>query len=487
MARRVKLAKGEVEGAEYGRRAYKFRLYPTSAQQVLLLQQLETLRRVYNDALQLRKDIYALTGKSPKSGYLRKVVMLSRNAQLDDLKEKRGGPKWLTQVASTAVRDTVARVETAFDNFFRSLKSGDKPGFPRFKGYGRLRSIPFENYASGCVLRNRAGVALRAGFPADYNGYRLDLFGVGLIKVVAHQSVEGRVTTACVKRDVDGKWYVVLVTKFLKHDPPKSDLPSVGIDVGIKSFVTTSDGEAFENPRYLKASLKRLRRRQRSSSRKLRAAKSRKVKFRTCRNLQKSFLKVAQVHVLVRNQRKEMHYKVARSLVSRYGKIAFEGLRVKNMLKNKRLARSISDAGWSAFLGILRRKAESAGGSTVEVDARGTSQKCSNLACGKEVPKSLSDRWHDCPHCGLSLDRDHNAAVNILNRARFPSNSAGHADVRLVAKGSSQANPSSGPRERSREERVDKLLFPRKHAARKSRKANRSWSGSQTPTIPGME
>ena len=172
--------------------------------------------------------------------------------------------------------------------------------------------------------------------------------------------------------------------------------------MGLESFLTTSDGDQEPNPRYQKTALPELRRAQRAVSRKRQGGENRR----------KSKRKLAKIHARVRRLRKEHHHQVALKLVRRYGLIAAESLNIKGMLKNDRLSRAISDAGWSGFLLTLRAKAESAGVAYVEVDARGTSQRCSR--CGATVPKTLSDRWHECSHCGLALHRDENSAKEVL-------------------------------------------------------------------------
>lgn len=394
--------------------AYKFRLYPTAAQDLRLREQLETLRQVYNAALQYRKDLYAEEKRAPKAGELYKVFAFYRNLQIEDKKNAGAGPHWLAGVGAVALRDTLKRVDVAFENFFRRLKQkAKKVGFPRFKSYGRLASIPFENYANGCTLRDRAGKALAKDVPAAKKGYRLDVFGAGRVKVVAHRAIEGQIKTACVERDVDGKWYVVLVAKVPDAAPVPKEGPAVGIDVGLESFLTTSEGERVENPKHMTRQLKELRRKQRSASRKAERAKRQKVKFRECRNLQKAYRDVAKLHVKVRNQRKEHHHKTANALVNRYATICAEDLNVRGMLRNSKLARAISDAGWSAFLTRLDHKAKRAGVKFVKVSAGGTSQTCPE--CGAVQKKSLIERRHRCP-CGYETHRDHAAARVILAR-----------------------------------------------------------------------
>ena len=182
-------------------------------------------------------------------------------------------------------------------------------------------------------------------------------------------------------------------------------LPAVGIDVGLEAFLTTSDGKRIENPRYQKAELPKLRRLQRATSRKKKGGRNRK----------KASHRVRVLHARVRNLRHEHHHQTALFLIRLYGLIGVESLSVANMLKNHSLARAISDADWAGFVNVLRCKAERAGAEVVAVNPRGTSQECSG--CGVVVPKKLAERWHTCPHCGLSLHRDENAARNILARA----------------------------------------------------------------------
>lgn len=405
--------------------AYKFRLTPTADQTRELLSQLETLRQVFNAGLAYWRELYAAEGRSPKANELYKAVCTLRNLQLADQKAGGAGPHWLTRVAAVAIRDTLKRVKKAYDGFFRRLKAKDaKAGFPRFKSYGRLSSIPFENYASGCVLRGPDGKAVRGDCPAARHGYRLDLFGVGRVKVLAHRPVVGVIKTVSVLREPDGKWYVVLVAQQPDADVPQKVGPAVGVDVGLEHFLTTSDGDHEPNPKYLKANLKALRRLQRAAARKVLVAKKAKRKFRECKNLQRSFTQTARLHVRIRNLRKEHHHQVANRLVRRYATVCVENLNVHGMLRLGKLSRAISDAGWAGFLNVLRLKAAKAGVRYVEVDARGTSQACPE--CGAEVCKGLKDRTHLCPHCGYAAQRDYAAARVILARGVEP-NGAGPA------------------------------------------------------------
>lgn len=457
--------------------AYKFRLYPNATQAQALDSQLETLRHVYNAALAYWRDLYAEEKRAPKSNELYKVFSTLRNLQIADLRDGGAGPHWLARVSSIAMRDTCVRVKKAFDNFFRRVKQkAGKVGYPRFKGYGRLTSIPFENYGSGCTLRGAAGAALKANVPLARKGYRLDVFGAGRIKVIAHRAVVGTIKTACVERDVDGKWYVVLVAQGPDVTPEPKIGPAVGIDVGLEHFLTTSDGTHVANPRLLKGQLKTLRRLQRSSSRKIEAAKKRKAKFRECKNLQKSFRKVSKLHVRVRNLRKEQHHQVANRLVRECGTVCVEKLNVRGMVRFGKLSRAVSDAGWSAFLTVLKHKAVKAGVRFVEVDASGTSQTCPE--CGAVAKKTLSQRRHACP-CGYETQRDHAAARVILARG---TNGGGPLPAAVE-----QTNPVGMPPERSGGGRGGQRKLPAISVVTKVRISARSRRASQTLTIPGMD
>ncbi len=282
------------------------------------------------------------------------------------------------------------RLDKAFAAFFRRVKAGgQRPGYPRFKGRDRFDTVEFPSHGDGIRL----------------TGNRLRVQHVGTIRVKVHRPHQGEIKTVSITREAD-KWFVVLSCSLDEGAVAPNRLPAVGIDVGLEHFLTTSDGEHLANPRLLKKELPELRCRQRSLSRKKQGGANRR----------KARVRVARLHARVKNLRKEFHHKTALSLVRRYGFIAVESLNVQGMLRNHRLARSIADAGWSGFLLLLRNKAEGAGCEVVEVNCRGTSQECSG--CGSMVRKELSVRTHNCPHCTLVLNRDVNAAHNILARAR---------------------------------------------------------------------
>ena len=360
------------------RRAFKFRLYPSVDQTRELGIMVETHRRLYNAALEQRKLAYET-----------RRISLNYYAQANQLKELRASDPYQARTNFSSEQATLRRLDTSYQNFFRRCQQGSKaPGYPRFKGSEHFDSVTFPTYGDGIRLKDN----------------RLRVQHVGTIRTKVHRAVEGTVKTASIKREAD-KWFVVLSCDLGDVVVPPSTLPAGGIDVGLEAFLTTSDGHRVENPGYQKAELSKLRRLQRATSRKKKGG----------RNRRKASRRVRVLHARVRNLRHEHHHQTALFLIRLYGLIGVESLSVANMLKNPHLARAISDAGWAGFVNVLRCKAERAGAEVVAVNPRGTSQECSR--CGVVVAKSLAERWHTCPHCGLSLHRDENAARNILARA----------------------------------------------------------------------
>jgi len=359
------------------RKAFVYRLYPNRIQFEKLESLIKIAREIYNAALQERRDAYKMQG-----------VSLNYYDQARELKELRQEFADIVLLNCSATQDMLRRLDKSFQSFFRRIKNGEKAGYPRFKGYDRFNSITFPTYGDGVKVRDN----------------RLYVQNVGLIKIKMHRSLEGIINTVTVKRECD-KWYAVFSNTTVIEPLPVSNR-EVGIDVGLNSFAVTSDGEFIDNPRYFKNAAVKLRKIQRSVSRKKKGGCNRRKAVRL----------LAKQHLRIKNQRKDFAHKLADSLVNTYGKIAVEDLRIKNMVKNHHLAQSISDAGWGKFIGILSYKAEYAGREFVSVNPTGTSQICSG--CGSLVPKSLSVRVHNCPYCGVSLDRDLNSALNILALGR---------------------------------------------------------------------
>jgi len=286
------------------------------------------------------------------------------------------------------LQDVLRRLDKAFAAFFRRIKEGHpRPGYPRFKGCYRYNSLTFT----------------QAGWRLDK---RLHLSGVGALRVKMHRPIAGTIKTVTIKRDVD-HWYVTFSCAVEIDATPVQGKPAVGIDMGLDYYATMSDGTHIENPRYYRKSQAVLARRQRSMERKRKGGGKRA----------KAGILVRKAHRKIANQRRDMQHKAARRIVQTYGAVAVEDLNIVGMVRNHSLAKSISDAAWGQFIAILSSKAASAGVVVVAVNPRGTSQMCSGCGAKSENPKTLADRWHTCAVCGLSLQRDVNAARYILQRA----------------------------------------------------------------------
>jgi putative transposase len=363
------------------KKTYEYRAYPTAKQRKTFTVWLALLRMLYNQALAWRKDVYESTGKS--------VKWTTQGNALPELKQ---ASKAFSDLHADVLQDCLRRLDKAYQAFFRRVKKGEEPGFPRFKGERRYRSMTF-SHLSKQLLRNIQKKFARVVVPK-----------VGLLKIRYHRPLpEGKIKNLTIRRKASG-WYVTICVEV--PDPPETEVKTtLGIDVGLNSFAVDSDGQHIPNPRYFRASEKKLGNHQRIFSRRNKGSK-RRAKQREV---------VARCHQRIANQRRDFHFKAAHRILEKCDEVAVEKLNIKNMVKNHHLAKSISDAAWGGFLLKLQSKAESAGKQFTKVKPHHTSQKCSE--CDAIVPKSLSVDVHDCPHCGLVLDRDHNAAINIKKAA----------------------------------------------------------------------
>ncbi len=354
------------------RKTYEYRLRPTKAQEKRLVATLEACRSSYNWGIEGRKVLWQYCH-----------VSTNFNDQSRYLKHLKDANPWLKEVHAHPLQDALRRVERSFARFFKARKTGY--GYPRFKGRDQYDSFTFKEWGNG----------------ASFDGTRLALSKIGRIRIVRHRPLEGAIKLCTVKRRVDG-WYGLF--SVVCTDPAPSTLRNpVGIDLGLESFATLSTGERIENPRHLRTSEQALKVAQRKVSRRKRGSHRRRNAVQHLR----------QVYLRVQRSRKSFHFTEASRLARRFKPIIVEHLNIKGMVRNHCLAKAISDVSWGRFLRILSRSAESAGGASIAVEARGTSQECAQ--CGRVVPKTLSDRWHDCP-CGYRVPRDENSARVILNR-----------------------------------------------------------------------
>jgi putative transposase len=271
--------------------------------------------------------------------------------------------------------------------FFRRLREGSKPGFPRFRSRHRYDSLTFKQYGNS--------------FGFDASG-KLILSKLGHVKIVLHRKLLGTPKTAIVTRSPTGKWYVSIACEEVAPTPaPPSNTP-VGLDVGLKTFAYLSTDEKIENPRFFRNAEQTLSRAQRKLSKCPKGSPKRKIARKV----------VARVHERIKNQRDNFMHQESRKVVNRFGLIAVEQLSVRNLVKNPALSKSIADASWSMFFTALVSKAEEAGRQVIRVNPAYTSQTCS--ACGHRQKMPLSVRVYECEKCDLILDRDHNASKNIL-------------------------------------------------------------------------
>ncbi len=351
-------------------KTFKYRIYPTKIQIARIDSTLFYCRFLYNSMLNHRITCYK-AGKT-----------VSKFDQLNEFsKIKKEFPEY-KNIHSQVMQDVGVRLDKAYQNFFRRVKQGGEPGFPRFRGRNRYNSFCYPQ--SGFAIKNS----------------KLQLSKIGALRIKLHRPLEGITKTCSITRK-NGKYYACFSCEVEQKKLPATD-KSIGIDVGITDFAITSDGKFFPKMNQYRKAEKHLKYLQRQVSRRTKGSSRRKKAVK--------LLSVAHEHVA--NQRKDIAHKVSRKLVDNYDLIAHEDLRVTSMVKNHHLAKSISDAGWSMLFQFLHYKAENAGRTVIAVPPAFTSQICSG--CGALVPKKLSQRWHDCPHCGLSIQRDVNAAINIL-------------------------------------------------------------------------
>lgn len=360
-----------------GLKTFKYRLYPSHAQEQRLLQVLEVCRHWYNMCLEDRKWSYELEGRS-----------IRKNDQIKQSRWYRQTFPQANVVFSQTLQSVAIDLSKAFDAFFRRVKAGETPGYPRFKGRDHFHSFNFPQFGVGAKL----------------DGRRLKLFGIGRVRVRWHRSVEGEIKTVRIVHKA-GRWYVCFTCDVPEREPLPKTGSGIGLDMGVSAMLTKSDGDKVDNPTYYRKSQAELKIAQRSLSRKQRGGKNRRKALRRVQRLQEH----------TANQRRDYAHKLARQLVNACDLIALEDLQITNMVRNRHLSKSILDSGWYLFRQLLTYKAENAGREMVLVNPAYTSKCCSN--CGAIFQDfDLSTRWVECA-CGLSLDRDHNAAINILNRA----------------------------------------------------------------------
>jgi putative transposase len=326
------------------------------------------------------------------------VTYYQQKAELPDIKAAM--PQY-GEVNGQVLQDVVLRVDRAFQAFFRRLREGQEPGYPRFRGGNRSHSFTYPQ------VGEHGGARLDNGF--------LVLSKIGRISLRWSRPLEGTPKTVTLSREADG-WYVAVSCAEVPIQPLPLTGQETGSDLGLESFATLADGSQIANPRIFRIAEINLKRAQRRVSRRNLGSQRRRKAVRL----------LAKAHQTVQRQRQDFHHKTA--LAHQYDTLYHEDLQVANMVQNHHLAKSIAEVGWGRFCGILTATAADAGRRVVAVPPAFTSQACSG--CRVLVHKGLSVRWHLCPDCGTSLQRDHNAALNILRLGRHSG--AGQAPQALT-------------------------------------------------------
>jgi putative transposase len=354
-------------------KAYKYRIYPKKAEKVIIDDTIEHCRLLYNRLVEERKVEYEKSGNS-----------LNKYTQIKTLPERKKYISAYNNIYSQVLQNVCDRVDKSYKNFFRRVKEGKgKVGYPRYQGHNKYNSFTYP----------------QSGYSINQNV--LTLSKIGKIKVELHREIDGIIKTCTIIRKND-KYYTCFSCEVEQHTLPNTG-EIIGIDVGIKTFVAGSDGLEIENKKVYKKASKNLKHLQRLVSKKKKGSKRRKVYVK----------KLAKVHELVANQRQDVVNKAVHKLINNYDVIIHEDLKVKNMVKNHKLAGAISDVSWGKLFESLESAAKTnANKQIIKVNPRNTSKKCSCCGNIKESLK-LSERTYNCDICGLKLDRDINAAINI--------------------------------------------------------------------------
>ena len=394
-------------------RAYKYRLYPNTEQTNAIHQHLGCSRWLYNHALDTKVKSYKETGKSPSR--------FDIQATLPKLKEAEE-TRWLSEVNSQTLQASLENLDKAFTRFFK-----EKKGFPRFKS----------------KHDNRQSFSIPQNAKVDFDGGKLFIPKLKSgINIVLHRTFEGKVKTTTISKTPTGKYFasVLVETNDNEKQPKKANIKkAIGVDLGIKTFATLSNGEQIENPKHLRKSLKRLKQLQRKVSK--------KVKGSINRN--KARIALAKQHEKVSNQRNDFLHKVTKKLVSENQTVCLETLKAKNMMANHKLAQALSDIAIGKFNTLIEYKALWYGSNILRCGQFEASSKICNPCGATNHLLTLKDREWTCANCGSVNDRDKNASLNIRDFCFYKNNvkqlRQEMSDVKRVEKGNSRSTKHEAP------------------------------------------
>lgn len=365
-------------------KAYKFRIYPNADQEVLIIKTIGCVRFVYNYFLALWNEEYSKNGKG--------LTYNSCSAMLPQMK-KNEATSWLKEVDSIALQSSVKNLSDSFSRFFK--KQNRRPQF-------KSKKNPVQSYTTKNVNKSITIIENIIKLPK-----------LGQVKFAKSRELNGRILNATIRKNPSGKFFVSILCEEEVPELPKTGL-EIGIDLGITDFAILSNGQKIDNNRFTSKMEKTLKREQRKLSRRALLAKKAGKELFEARNYQKQKKKVARLHEKVINQRTDFLNKLSTEIVKNHDSICIEDLNTKGMLRNHKLAKSISDVSWFSFVSKLQYKAEWYGREIIKVDKWfPSSQLCSK--CGhKDGKKSLEIREWTCPVCHAHHDRDINASKNIL-------------------------------------------------------------------------